>query len=215
MPSSLRRFLNISINFPGSTSDHLAWEGCCFKRTIEKEGFLAALLCLFGDNAYLNSSYLATPFPNAKLEQDDYNFYHSQLRINIECAFGMLVMRWSILTRALSSHYGLKKTKELVRCLCCLHNYCIDENDNIGSNRNVPESCIEDELELITTGAFRLPSATAPQELGGENVVIPEQLMNGGDHADDHTRPRVRDTDTTRREHLLNQIVEGNFRRPT
>ena len=39
-------------NFPGSTSDHLAWEGCCFKRTIEKEGYLAALLCLFGDNAY-------------------------------------------------------------------------------------------------------------------------------------------------------------------
>ena len=164
LPSCLRLFLNISINFPGSTSDHLVWEECCFKRTIEKEGYLAALLCLFGDNAYINSSYLATPFPNAKLEQNDYNFFHSQLRINIECAFGMLVMRWSILTltRALSSHYGLNKTKELVRCLCCcLHNFCIDENDNIRSNHNIPDSCIEDELELITTGAFRIPSATA------------------------------------------------------
>jgi hypothetical protein len=65
---------------------------------------------------------------------------------------------------------------------------------------------------LITTGAFSLPSATAQQELG---VVVPEQLINGGDHADDHTCPRVCDTNTTRREHLLNQIVEGNFRRPT
>ena len=45
-------------------------------------------------------------------------------------------------------------------------------------------------------------------------VVIPEQLMNGGDHVDDHTRPQVHDTNTTCREHLLNQIVEGNFRRP-
>ena len=127
-------FLNISINFPGSTSDHLAWEGSCFKRTIEKEGYLVDLLCLFGDNAYINSAYLATPFPNAKLDQDDYSFFHSQLRINIECgAFGMLVMRWSVLTCALSSHYGLNKTKELVRCLCCLHNFCIDENDNIRS----------------------------------------------------------------------------------
>ena len=62
-----------------------------------------------------------------------------------------------------------------MRCLCCLHNFCIDENDNIGSKHNVPDSCIEDELELITTGAcFRLPSTTAQQELGGERVVIPE-----------------------------------------
>jgi hypothetical protein len=39
---------------------------------------------LFGDNAYLNSSFMATPYPNvsidpAKKTKDDYNFYHSQL----------------------------------------------------------------------------------------------------------------------------------------
>ena len=69
---------------------------------------------------------------------------------------------------------------------------------------------------MITTGAFSLPSASAQQELGGgERILVPEHLINGGDHADDHTRPRVRDTNTTGCEHLLNQIVEGNFRRPT
>ena len=98
----IRHFLNISINFPGNKSNHLAWGGSGYKIIIEKEGFLVALLFLFGDNAYINSAYLG---------QDDYNFYHSQLRINIECAFGMVVMRWAILTGALSSHYGLKKQK--------------------------------------------------------------------------------------------------------
>ena len=89
---SKRRFLFCSIGFPGSSSDHLAWESCAFKRMVEKEGFLAAGLCIFGDNAYINSTYLATPFTNASGTRDDYNFYHSQLRINIECAFGIVFL---------------------------------------------------------------------------------------------------------------------------
>lgn len=52
---------------------------------------LAKDLALFGDNAYLNSLHRATLYPNTSGgPKDNYNFYHSQLHIRIECAFGML-----------------------------------------------------------------------------------------------------------------------------
>ena len=60
---------------------------------------LARGLCLFGDNAYLNTLYMATPLSNTSgRPKDNYNFYHSQSRIQIECVFGMLVQRWGIFT---------------------------------------------------------------------------------------------------------------------
>ena len=123
-----RKFTFVSLQFPGSTSDFLTWECTGFKEKVATEGFLAPGLCIFGDCAYTNTKYLATPFVSATDVKDDYNFYHSQLRINIECAFGMLVHRWAILRSALSSKYSMKKIKELVRCLRSLHNFLIDCN---------------------------------------------------------------------------------------
>lgn len=46
--------------------------------------------------AYINTHYnMATPYINQNHSgvRDNYNFYHSQLRIKIECAFGMLADR--------------------------------------------------------------------------------------------------------------------------
>ena len=65
---------------------------------------------LFGDNAYLNSLFMATPYPNVsgdpeKKTKDDYNSFHSQLHIRVECAFGMLVQRWGILRSAFPEIY--------------------------------------------------------------------------------------------------------------
>ena len=55
------RILDLSIVYPGSTSDCLAFEGMSRFHKLE-EGALAPGLCLFGDNAYINSPYLATPY---------------------------------------------------------------------------------------------------------------------------------------------------------
>ncbi len=39
-------------------------------------------LALFGDNAYLNSSFLATLYPNVRSGScDDYNYYHLQVSV--------------------------------------------------------------------------------------------------------------------------------------
>ncbi len=47
-------------------------------------------LVLFGDNAYLNSSFLAMPYPNAMSgSYDDYKYYHLQL--SVMCFCGILL----------------------------------------------------------------------------------------------------------------------------
>ena len=104
------RIIDISIKYGGATSDCLAFEASDLHRRLEnglmrKDGEKERFV-LFGDNAYLNTSYMATPFPNVARNEDmkskdNYNFYHSQLRIRVECAFGMLVQKWGILRMAM------------------------------------------------------------------------------------------------------------------
>ena len=74
------RFLDVSIAHPASTSDHLCFATSTLKEKLERRGFLSPGLCLFGDNAYVNTNYMATPFRSVKSgAKDDYNFYHSQV----------------------------------------------------------------------------------------------------------------------------------------
>jgi DDE superfamily endonuclease len=122
------RFLDISIIHPASTSDFLAFSTSSLFHRLERPGFLAPGLCLYGDAAYVNCKYFVAPYKNVSGgSKDDFNIYHSQLRINIECAFGQLVPRWGLLRRALPANYGIRKSTSLVIALCRLHNYCIDQ----------------------------------------------------------------------------------------
>jgi hypothetical protein len=87
------RILDISILYPGSTSDCLAFEGMSLFHKLE-DNILAPGLCIFGDNGYLNTPYMAKPYAAVSGgTKDAYNFYHSQLRIRIKCTFGMLTHR--------------------------------------------------------------------------------------------------------------------------
>jgi hypothetical protein len=77
------QILDISITYGGSSSDCLAFEASDLHRRLE-EGLLSDELVLFGDNAYLNMKYMATPYPNIAgrdqdQSRDNYNFYHSQV----------------------------------------------------------------------------------------------------------------------------------------
>ena len=74
------RFLDISIKYGGSSADCLAFEASDLFSRLE-DGLLSPGLVLFGDNAYLNSSFMATPYPNVSGgSRDNYNYYHSQVR---------------------------------------------------------------------------------------------------------------------------------------
>jgi hypothetical protein len=104
----------MSIKYPAATSDCLAFESSQLYEDLEK-GLLAEGLCIFGDNAYINSPFVATPYPNVPGGyKDAYNFFHLQLQIRVECAFGMFVQRWGVLRSALPCGVSIQKTISLV-----------------------------------------------------------------------------------------------------
>jgi hypothetical protein len=199
--------------YPASTSDTLAFEDSDIYKRLET-GVLAPGLFLFGDNAYMNTSFMATPFtragtglPGTNNTRDDYNFYFSQLRIRIEWAFGMLVHRWSMLRNIFPSGISIARVVSTVIAMVKLHNYLIDNREE-----NVPQNLAGDLMraEMHEDGVVTLE---------GENN-LPNDLIGGGEHFDDlpdEHRRRVerrfaRDRELPRTL-LYNAIVELGLRR--
>ena len=55
-------------------------------------GILKDDMFMYGVNAYINNPFMATPFKVVSSGvRDAYNLYHSQLRMNVECSFSVLV----------------------------------------------------------------------------------------------------------------------------
>lgn len=79
------RFLDVSMKQGGSSSDYVAFnDGSLGERLLEDENgkkkpLFAPNLVLYGDNAYVNTPFMATPYPNSKgdVAKDNYNFFHS------------------------------------------------------------------------------------------------------------------------------------------
>jgi hypothetical protein len=203
------RFLDVSLLYPGSTADCLAFEGMGLHKKLE-EGLLRPGFCLFGDNAYLNTPFMATPYSGGSItmSRDAYNFYHSQLQIQIECAFGKFSQRWGILRSPLPKRVTVKKAVSLVLALARLHNFCMDENQSI---ENLPA---RDTAHIEQFGGV-------PLEVDLDtNQAIPRQLLGGGDHFDDmdrnerRRRQRQFNNILLPRERLLAAVVDQDLRRP-
>jgi hypothetical protein len=119
------RFVFAALAAPGGTNDIAA-----FRKT--KLHDIAAKLPLgkyiIGDNAYICTEHILTPFPGEQKKQahkDAYNFYISQLRVRIELAFGRLVSKWRIFRHPLQ--VKLKNVGKVFLCATRLHNYCMNE----------------------------------------------------------------------------------------
>lgn len=221
-----RLFLDVSIAHPASTSDYLCFTTSPLYHRLESKGFLDSRLCLFGDNAYVNTGYMATPFKAVKQgSKDAYNFYHSQVRINIECAFGMLVNRFAILRRAMPAAVGLCEVTAMAVCLCRLHNFCIhrrrerhkvSEAEFTVDDEDTLPPTMQDHLEMELAGAI-------PLEVTRDNTASPNQLLHGGDHFDDIDRNQRRQEERLHRRNsgmlprdkMHEKILEGGFMRPT
>jgi hypothetical protein len=183
------KFLDMSIVFPGSTSDCLAFEGSALYKRLEK-GLLKSGLCLFGDNAYINSPFMATPYAGrTSLWHDSYNFHHSQLRIRIECAFGIFLQRWGILRAAIPNRISVSKTISLVMALAKLHNFCIDEegmpsaSNSFGGNYDIPSMLPLDEDNIERRGRIGAVPLTQVEHAGDQ--LVPQDLLDGGNHFND------------------------------
>ena len=116
----------INIEWPGCASDKMAWITSDLFKMIESnvQDMIIPGMFLLGDSAYVNSTYMTTPFRiNVNASKDAYNFYQSQLCITIEQTIGILVHHWAILRGTLD--VPIIKVAPLVMTLCCLHNFCI------------------------------------------------------------------------------------------
>ncbi|KAL3774298.1 hypothetical protein ACHAW5_010202 [Stephanodiscus triporus] len=220
------RILDISIVYGGASSDCLAFEGSDIFQKLEL-GLLHDDLVLFGDNAYLNSKFMVTPYPNVSSgSKDDFNFFHSQLRIRVECAFGMLVGRWGLLRAAIPQNISLTRTIALVHALAKLHNFCIDMHDKMHSKEpasgDIPERLQEDEDYMVTHSPEGYITMTTTDVSG---VSLPSGLMDCGHHSDDmpralrRTRSILNDIEescpTSQPRELLHlQVIESQLTRP-
>ena len=119
------RFTFLGIGGPGVTND---------RQGVKESGLYAKIqqlplgfVCV-ADCAYMPTEQMVPIFGKdlaLKRDNDNFNFYLSQLRIRIEMAFGLMTKKWGILQRPLTN--SLVSIKHLMCCVARLHNFCIDE----------------------------------------------------------------------------------------
>ena len=129
----------------------------------------------------------------------------SQLRIKIECAFGMFTERWAILRSAIPMNIRINKTISLVSALAKLHNFCIDMEE-----RSAGRLVARDFVTLISN-----PDGYVPL-LG--NTQLPVALLNAGHHFDDISRDvpqrRIQNTPELPRQQLCEFVRQQQLVRP-
>ena len=196
------RFLEVWITHPASASDFLTYLLSDFHHKVKQKGFLADGLVLFGDNAYVSNECMATPYKGIKRgSKDDYNFFQSQLRIQIECAFGMLTRRFGCFRKPLHARMGMGRQVALTLALCRLHNYCLGPEGEVSDA--VPDLSPEDEFTVLADGGVLYGSRGQP-----------DSLLHGGEHMDDVQREdRVVSGDMARRR-MHRMVVASGLHRP-
>jgi hypothetical protein len=182
--------LDISITYAGSSSYLLAYKASDLCKQIEN-GILHPGLVLYGDNAYLNSEHMVMPYPNVgnfsfagMLECCLVSYYNKydwtdillQLRIRVECCFGMLVQRWSMLHAPMPCNFSIPKIFGLVNALAKLHNFCINEQEG------VPDSLLNVDKEYMMSNEGGYIGMVSDDT---HDIPVPKGIMNCGHHFQD------------------------------
>ena len=123
-----KRILWISPLHQGASHDSTAWAQTDLhdllvelQDVLKKHG-----LFLVGDSAYPLSTHLLVPYPDAKpgTQQDAFNFWLSNSRIQIECTFGEFIARFGLFWRTLK--FDMERCCHIIRAASKLHNFLID-----------------------------------------------------------------------------------------
>ena len=92
------RFLLVTCQHTGCCADEEAFQSSSLKDIVLAHIFPFHRLA---DNAYSLTNFLSIPYAGvdhlSEPEKEAFNFYHSQLRISIERAFGIFIRRFGIL----------------------------------------------------------------------------------------------------------------------
>ena len=151
------RFVAVTCKPVGCTNDAIAFETSSLRDVCQSLPFPYHWL---GDNAYTES--MMVPYPGQNLHKSQpyleaFNFYQSQLRITIECAFGVLVRRWGILWKAME--YEFDYQFQIVHACCRLHNFCIQRRLSAVQIVGPPSIIALDENGSLTDSSWRLSNS--------------------------------------------------------
>ena len=137
-------FVDAVVRWPGSTHDSRIFENSSIYQRLSDRELHGHLL---GDGGYGLQSFCLVPFGNPHtVPQKRYNKAHSQTRMAIEKAFGILKRRFPALKHGLR----LRKTENnclLTLCAMVLHNICILNDDEIPEIDEIEESDMTDNNE--------------------------------------------------------------------
>jgi len=141
------RFQFIGVAGPGSMPDSQAVEECGLDELVDglPDNYVA-----IADAAYTPTEKMCALFYGTQARQEDkdnFNFYGSQLRIRIEMAFGMMTMKWSLLSAPL--RINPDKIKFHITAIARLHNFVINERlkqgkvtfESVSQARSSPREC--------------------------------------------------------------------------
>lgn len=190
------KFTAVWILHPAASSDYISLIRSSFYERISSPGFLAPGCVIFGDNAYVSTDFMVTPYKNVRAgPKDDFNFYHSQLRITIERAFGMLVRRWAILRYPMASRMGVVKQIALTMSLCSLHNFCTKEREVFD---------MEDDNDINLNFLMENNPVVIDADTG-----VPSELLDACEHFDDVTDSELTERQKSKVRYDMRKLVEN------
>ena len=180
------RLIFFAFASPGVTADRDAVRHCGLDHLINSLPFG---LCLIGDAAYDASENMVPVYQGVARENsrnDNFNFYASQLRIRVEMAFGLMQMKWGILSRPIGC--SIKNLKWLIQAIARLHNFVISERiaRNLGPEFHEP-------ADPTDTVPSYLP--TIPRDEDGNDIdlhpLTSRAAENGTSELREHMASRV------------------------
>ena len=130
-----KKFLDICVGWPGSTHDSRILTNSNLYNKFNNQNNLVTTLFnnkyILDDEGYPNLSWLIVPYKNIGRQliqkQTYFNLKHSQTRIKVEQAFGLLIGRWRCLLHNLEVSFEI--VSHIVTAYCILHNICEERCD--------------------------------------------------------------------------------------
>ena len=218
-----RRVTYLSAMCPGATPDILAHLSGPMHAAI-MDGKLNAKWQFVGDSAFpddYENPWMLTPFTRfdlrdyaTRIERDNYNYYLSQLRINIECCFGMLVNKFRVLSRALETT-SLERALLTFRVCCALHNFIIDDRLATNATRQIGTPIPRGHrlVQVPVSRATRAEFVEVPQVFPDEDLDAAMQSFDRLETAEDDSS--VPDGDIApSREEMVARISRSGYVRP-